>query len=268
MLMPALERARESAQAVTCKSNLKQTYLHAALFRNDEDVILPAYKSDPRWRDLGTRADVGWHGWELLYEGGYLSRGFIKKGVDPDFVNGAVAGGSTLICPKTRWGASDPDLKISSTTWHTAEGKWPSWESGNSGNWHCYSSYGINTYSCDSVDTDWKNEEYTTRGRWPRNPYFGDLSSSDRVFFLEVNVNTWEPRGKVAGGSLMASEYNFWKSAYNHRYRSGAHMEAANYLCADGHAGTLQEDLFLAIGSGGPNTYRAYYRNGDFPFGF
>jgi hypothetical protein len=174
----------------------------------------------------------------------------VVTSLDADHINATVAPSSPLCCPEATYGNSDLDKRLSATQWNHARGGWPGWDPGAAGNFYAISGYGINTNSVESVEITYQRQEYTARTAFP-----GSLPDSRRMYFLEVNWNTREPCGKVAGGSLMASEYNFWKVNYQHRYRRNTHGGEVNYMCADGHLGTLVEDLFMGIGASGPTLY-------------
>ena len=52
MLLPALSKARAAAQAVKCKSNLKQIGLGVHMYANDWDDQVPRYTGAPFWRTV------------------------------------------------------------------------------------------------------------------------------------------------------------------------------------------------------------------------
>ena len=89
MLLPALNRARQTAQSIACVSNLKQIHLATFMYINDTSWCLPAYMPGRTAR-------------AQLDESGYLKLGNVYK------------------CPAEntgRWSASsDPHLGINSTT--------------------------------------------------------------------------------------------------------------------------------------------------------
>ena len=89
MLLPALGRARATAQSIACVSNLKQIHLATFMYINDTSWCLPAYMPGRTAR-------------AQLDESGYLKLGNVYK------------------CPAEntgRWSASsDPHLGINSTT--------------------------------------------------------------------------------------------------------------------------------------------------------
>lgn len=45
MLLPALNKAREKAKAINCKSNLKNNILMMSMYANDYDEIMPGYNA-------------------------------------------------------------------------------------------------------------------------------------------------------------------------------------------------------------------------------
>ena len=67
LLMPALERARESARAVGCISNQRQIHIALTMFMNDTALVPPEYDYRPG----------GTHWWHLLRWEGYIDTSYI-----------------------------------------------------------------------------------------------------------------------------------------------------------------------------------------------
>ena len=65
MLLPALNKARETARAVSCKGNMKQLGTYFLMYTSDNNELLPRYQA---------RADNGWDFW---YE--FLLKSYINK---------------------------------------------------------------------------------------------------------------------------------------------------------------------------------------------
>ena len=52
MLMPALQKARETAKAASCKSNLKDLGTSLAMYMNDQNGFAPIWVGSSSWRGL------------------------------------------------------------------------------------------------------------------------------------------------------------------------------------------------------------------------
>ena len=52
MLMPALQKARETAKASSCKSNLKDLGTCLGMYMTEQDGFAPIYVGGPSWRSL------------------------------------------------------------------------------------------------------------------------------------------------------------------------------------------------------------------------
>jgi len=99
MLLPALNKARETAKAATCKSNQKQLGLGMAMYAGDFDDFIPC----SAWNNDGTVP--GWKLWYHLITQNY-SYDKVKKSPDSSY--------KTLYCPAD----NDPKL-IVATGWGT-----------------------------------------------------------------------------------------------------------------------------------------------------
>lgn len=76
MLLPALQKARETARTVVCGSQLRQMALGLTMYANDYDDYLPAQKAWPNLRELGALTkyspDPTKH-WNGFYKNGYIT---------------------------------------------------------------------------------------------------------------------------------------------------------------------------------------------------
>jgi prepilin-type processing-associated H-X9-DG protein/prepilin-type N-terminal cleavage/methylation domain-containing protein len=64
ILLPALARARESAKAVVCASNLKQLGMALAMYVNDNNDYTPRFMYDPNTAAATPSPEPGWSRWE------------------------------------------------------------------------------------------------------------------------------------------------------------------------------------------------------------
>jgi prepilin-type N-terminal cleavage/methylation domain-containing protein/prepilin-type processing-associated H-X9-DG protein len=84
MLLPALSRARESAKAITCKSNLKQTGVAALLYASDNNDKLALYGYPYSLPELSlSNTIVRWS--QFFYAGNYIKPGntYVCPSIDP-----------------------------------------------------------------------------------------------------------------------------------------------------------------------------------------
>jgi prepilin-type N-terminal cleavage/methylation domain-containing protein/prepilin-type processing-associated H-X9-DG protein len=67
ILLPALNRARESAKAVVCASNLKQLGIALAMYVNDNNQYTPRFMYDPESVAGVTTPEPGFKRWEWFH---------------------------------------------------------------------------------------------------------------------------------------------------------------------------------------------------------
>ena len=95
MLLPALNRARETARAISCTNNLKTIGLASASYTNDNhDFIVPA--ATPDWQNGGTNQYSRKHIWAGLLSG---IHGLSNHGLNVQWDGDRITGKGTLSCP-------------------------------------------------------------------------------------------------------------------------------------------------------------------------
>ena len=95
MLLPALNRARETARAISCTNNLKTMGLASAGYTNDnKDFIVPA--ATPAWQNGGADQYRRKHIWAGLLSGIY---GMTNYGMTVKWNGDVILGKGTLTCP-------------------------------------------------------------------------------------------------------------------------------------------------------------------------
>jgi len=121
MLLPALKSAKDQAQAIVCKNNLKQLGLAVTSYAGDFNDMMPNTQPNPPGYPIGCD---GCYGWDLVY---------IYPGLNLDilFVVGTLnrdkASASLLFCP------SIPDNMFGGKIYGVdslnciATGNWPGW---------------------------------------------------------------------------------------------------------------------------------------------
>jgi prepilin-type N-terminal cleavage/methylation domain-containing protein/prepilin-type processing-associated H-X9-DG protein len=81
MLLPALNKARETAKTISCLSNQKQLYLGIAMYGDDHNELMAMDNSDAwSWDAAGStlrdsNAALDWVGLGVLYSTGYMKNG-------------------------------------------------------------------------------------------------------------------------------------------------------------------------------------------------
>ncbi|MCF6176354.1 MAG: type II secretion system GspH family protein [Victivallaceae bacterium] len=90
MLLPALNKARESAHRISCVSNMKQLYLGVAMYDQDFHEL----PTSPGQAGITIRSATKWIQLGLLYEAGYVKSGhtFYCPSKDNMVFRGASAG--------------------------------------------------------------------------------------------------------------------------------------------------------------------------------
>jgi len=113
LLMPALERARESARRAVCLSNSRQVYIGAMMYVQDR-ADLPIETKDPSSGNARSRDDYSARfsranpayeptGWFCFLTGGYMSRGIVScPGMDMAIPQGDYDG--YLLGGTSNWG--------------------------------------------------------------------------------------------------------------------------------------------------------------------
>src|ERR1043166_5509478 len=110
MLLPALQKAKEAARATKCMGNMKQLWLYAQLWSEDNDgCILPAAITDPPntpcTPPTSAACDYSWLGLLTRVAGGPLLFGYMDQHV-----------GVLVNCPTVRrgddvaWSLGDPQI--------------------------------------------------------------------------------------------------------------------------------------------------------------
>ena len=95
MLLPALNKARETARAISCTSNLKSMGLASAGYTNDnQDFIVPA--ATPEWANGGSGQYSRKYLWAGLLSG---FDGMTNYGMSVKWEDAQVTGKGTMTCP-------------------------------------------------------------------------------------------------------------------------------------------------------------------------
>ena len=95
MLLPALNKARETARAISCTNNLKTMGLASAGYTNDnQEFIVPA--ATPQWQDGSAGQYSRKHLWAGILSG---IHGMTNYGMTVKWNSDAITGKGTLSCP-------------------------------------------------------------------------------------------------------------------------------------------------------------------------
>lgn len=230
ILLPALSRARQSAQSVVCLSNLRQIGVALTLYSTERNGYLPPGTTNP--------VRGNWVGY-LAYNN-YLPAPTLMQAIGGVWVTGGEPSKSLYMCPAgtdTVWnysptpaGPSDTIAAQYMTVEYWAEAALPSVSSGKPRLLYP-TNYGVNACDFDPSSSD-ANKRV---GICPFTRYFSPGVSRLHKF------------NDIRRSSEMAMVYDGLDAVWNNAYLiNGRHMagQRTNVLLADGHAESfLRSDL-------------------------
>lgn len=161
VLLPALRKARESAQRVNCASNLRQIYSGLNLYANEYKGVVPLGYQGSNTPANNTKQ----FNFMMLY--GYGSFQRIPVGLGMLIENKMLSSGLVFYCPSVNVGTSlayDIIIGTTNNKWHN-----PPWTGKNVPN-HIRSSYGVRPdFGFDIQGTNPTHAWVPLNGsRWPR----------------------------------------------------------------------------------------------------
>jgi len=241
ILLPALQKARDSSRTTICASNQRQLFVMSAAFRADQDRILPAWYFP--WKPDGPSAgdavgignpNFGWsfdHFGHMLIDFGYLSSTYRAASLTDLPTN------SPLLCPEGQLIVTNGTLKnytvaelktaIQTRTNFNADRT-------NTG-LQFITNYHINM---DAGSFLWYHDASENRGFYPRREW--ESNPSEVMYMTEDSV------GLVNGNhyrTAFSLTFNSWGVGGVIYRPTTPHMglARANMMYADGHGGQLQD---------------------------
>ncbi len=207
LLLPALAKAKATAQRAACESNLRQLGIASQLYWNDNSDN--CFYFEPGAKNVNGESGVlWWFGW-LSNEGGEGNRAFdLSYGVLFPYLDGS----NVRLCPSPVW--SSPYFQLKGT--------------------NVVFSYGYNKYLCP------KNAGKYSSTRVPQ-------PTQTILFADAAIVNTWQgqlhgqdvspsnPAFEESYYFLLASDYSDLDNVENGHFR---HSQQANVIFCDGHVGS------------------------------
>lgn len=214
MLLPALNKAREQAKLIQCKSNMRQIYQLYSLYAANNQGYYPALSGNSGWASwynyglISPAPPVAWSpnmydhygsGFEVLeaYQGGQTL--IQNPSLSPQQKGGVVMSPNNSYTRSGIWTCPNDDLSY-----------WPSAQNGASGNWS-YISYSMNAYAwlasfpLINVNGAWKID---TGG----NDYTND--KANRVIKPERIHSSYLGNGKANIIMLLEGRYNGYSAFY------------------------------------------------------
>jgi prepilin-type N-terminal cleavage/methylation domain-containing protein/prepilin-type processing-associated H-X9-DG protein len=198
ILLPALAKAKLSAQRAACESNLRQLGIATQLYWDDNTGNCFSYSSVPKTVN-GASGNLWWFGW-LANNGGEGNRAFdLSYGVLFPYLNGS----NVRLCPSPVW--SSPYFQLKGT--------------------NVVFSYGYNKYVAGS---------HAHISRVPR-PTETALFSDAAIVDTFQNASPGNPKFEECYYLELAPNYSHLDNVENSHFR---HAQQANVTFCDGHVGS------------------------------
>lgn len=275
MLLPAMENAMESARKVDCQNRMRQLITVSHQYEAEYHVILPPYlgyyQTGMRQEGANLLWDAGLleHNLVVIAEGYYLptAKLSVVPGLRAQSIfmcpSGVYTGGGTYIFRNGNYNALGleeslwynvrdnicqwgEDRSRTFTGWNPQfqpaylQGEYPAWNPYPERNkvliWGAIVSYQMNQALSN------------TPGSWDLNTVWKPIKSyseppSKKIFFMEA----WKRHSGVA--PVTAGDWQIFNSTYSWKntYFKEPHLTSMNYVCHDGHVGSIAADPITRI---------------------
>lgn len=230
MLLPALNKARATAQRTTCLSNLKQLGLACSAYADDNNGSLAMY-----YQASGTLFKYVYGPAHSSWAGNTLVR-YIGGTIDDSVTNGGDLGDKfrtpkIAVCPAGRHYGKDEEIVPKSIR----------------GSEHLNASYFFNVYLVSTAEVSGKSD-----ARW---------HVFRKVKRPSVRMVAADNARENYDGSITNSFYTIFQQ----KEISRRHNDSANLLYADLHAGSKRHAELLGLGSGSDHSdVNNYFWHDDF----